>query len=34
MEEYSGDGVPGDDKIQGVAKEIGGWTRGDIDEFI
>lgn len=34
MEKYSGDEVPGNDKIQDVAREIGGWTGGDIDEVI
>lgn len=34
MEKYSGDEVLGNDNIQGVAREIGGWTGGDIDEVI
>ena len=34
MDKYSGDGVLGNDKIPGVAKEVGGWTGGDTDEAI
>lgn len=34
MDKYSRDGVLGNAKIQGEAREVGGWTGGDTDEVV